>query len=440
LRLSSDANYYGQAKDAGRRAEANVDYQTLRQFRDRPEFPQFPENCGPGAATEPAPSATPLGSAGFPPNTIPGPGLPVYMSPDNANKLAKSLDRMRTAAAAGDRAGYDAARKDWDAGVANLGDQAKQAVDNTGRAQAAADQATLKRYQDNSPDFPQPPSPDNKKTSMAPLPAQSGYLVSATPFGGYIDLGGGLGANGAGGGNLAFAAPLGQSFGVSANVAGGAFAGSGFFDAGAFLYARDPSLGLIGPSIALAYSGAFGGVTVGSAAINFEGYAGRFTPFAAVGVAIANDASGVTTAPTTGGGLAIGSNIGTFAAVAAGITYYPIDNLALTVAFSDLADRTAYKAGFEYLLADEIACACASFFADGFVGNGNAGGVLAGIKLSFGPAAKSLIRRHREDDPVSAPYGINGYYGLDALGAAIRAYSLDLQRIPPPPSIATPGP
>jgi hypothetical protein len=47
----------------------------------------------------------------------------------------------------------------------------------------------------------------------------------------------------------------------------------------------------------------------------------------------------------------------------------------------------------------------ASLFASGNVSEGGDGAVLGGLRLYFGQQPKTLIRRHREDDPILGGIG-----------------------------------
>jgi len=232
------------------------------------------------------------------------------------------------------------------------------------------------------------------------LPAESGYNYSLTPYAGYTNLGTASGGNGVGGLTGSFAAPLGHDFGILMDATSAAFNGGGLFGGGALAFARDPGIGLIGPSIQVMHSTTSGGYSFGFGAINWEGYWGRVTPFGSVGAAVIE-------------------NAGTFLAGGGGIALYPTDNVALVASVSSVAGQTIYSGGIEYLLDEPIGTSAASLFVNGFGGSNYSGGVLAGVSLKFGRGSerKTLIRRHREDDPVSAPYSGSG--GLNNLGFAL---------------------
>jgi hypothetical protein len=56
--------------------------------------------------------------------------------------------------------------------------------------------------------------------------------------------------------------------------------------------------------------------------------------------------------------------------------------------------------GMEYQLPADFVSG-ASLFAEGRIGEEDYGSVLGGIRIAFGAGEKSLIRRHREDDPTN---------------------------------------
>lgn len=81
------------------------------------------------------------------------------------------------------------------------------------------------------------------------------------------------------------------------------------------------------------------------------------------------------------------------------IRYYPIDNLMLTAGVADYAVTWLGVGGLEFQPGFE-SMPGATFFLSGFGGGDASYKVTAGIRFHFG-APKTLIRRHREDDPPS---------------------------------------
>lgn len=86
------------------------------------------------------------------------------------------------------------------------------------------------------------------------------------------------------------------------------------------------------------------------------------------------------------------------------LAYYPDDNLMLSVghAFSFKKHAVTFQA--EKLLTGLSGRGVATaVFAQGLVSEGGHGGAMAGVTFYFGASDKSLIRRHREDDPPNYP-------------------------------------
>jgi hypothetical protein len=75
-------------------------------------------------------------------------------------------------------------------------------------------------------------------------------------------------------------------------------------------------------------------------------------------------------------------------------SYYATDDLRLYVGGNILADQEFLRAGLEYQFADAMT---ASFGAK--IGENDYVGITGGLSFYFGSDDKSLIRRHREDDP-----------------------------------------
>lgn len=220
-------------------------------------------------------------------------------------------------------------------------------------------------------------------SSFAQAPAVDS-LPAVSQVNGKISLE--AGATGARGGSSAvgiaqgsLTAPLGHSFGVQvdglAATSYSSFGGGG----AAHLFWRNPQIGLFGPIAALA---GYRGATVGWYGAEGEIYAPLFTVGAYGGY---QDAGA--TAFVASGGFYHGR-----------LTVYPIADLALTVGGGQFAGRTLGNGRIEYQ-PDFIARRNVSFFVDGSAGDSAFYRVTGGVRLYFGPE-KTLVRRHREDDPV----------------------------------------
>jgi hypothetical protein len=177
--------------------------------------------------------------------------------------------------------------------------------------------------------------------------------------------------------------PLGHTFGLqidgNAATAFNAFAGGGT----AHLFWRDPAIGLFGP-VATVEGG--NGVRFGWYGAEAELYAGVFT-FGAWG--------GYHNAVDDGLGLAASSGY-----YGGSLTFYPIPDLALSAGAGSEFGRASGRGTLEFQ-PDLTARRNVAFFVTGEVTQPSGYTVTAGVRLYFGPD-KSLIRRHREDDPSFA--------------------------------------
>jgi hypothetical protein len=205
------------------------------------------------------------------------------------------------------------------------------------------------------------------------LPAVSGINGKFSLEGGGTSTAGQSSAIGIGQGSIT--APLGHSFGVQidgiAATAYRSFAGGGDLQ----LFWRDPQFGLVGAFAGLAGSG---GTTVGAYGAQAEIYG----PSVTVGA--------------YGGYQSGGASSGGF--YSGRLTVYPIPDLALTISGGQYVD-SAFGAGQLEYQPDFISGRNVSFFVGGSAGDNSYYSVTGGVRFYFGPV-KSLIRRHREDDPL----------------------------------------
>jgi hypothetical protein len=81
------------------------------------------------------------------------------------------------------------------------------------------------------------------------------------------------------------------------------------------------------------------------------------------------------------------------------LRFYATDNFMIQAGARHADDFTAGRVGIEFQPAIQ-ALPGLSFFADGWIGEDNYDAAYAGIRYYFGPE-KSLIKRHREDDPAN---------------------------------------
>ncbi len=208
--------------------------------------------------------------------------------------------------------------------------------------------------------------------------------------------------------------PLGHQFGLQLDgvvgaVDGNAIDGVEVFAGAAHLFWRDPSRGLVGAYASAIHADIFGGLNVYRGGLEGAVYPGRFTIEGIIGVFHADF-----------------SDTDFFADAELG--YYPDDDVRLSLGYSVVADDHVFKFGGEWAFASQAGTA-SSTFVDGYVNADGDGLAIAGLRFYFGQNDKTLIRRHREDDPQSARLGAinfhfsrNQTYG-DSCDACTDAYS-----------------
>jgi hypothetical protein len=80
------------------------------------------------------------------------------------------------------------------------------------------------------------------------------------------------------------------------------------------------------------------------------------------------------------------------------LSYYPTDNWKVSVGHRFVGGNHMAAVGTEYLFSLGGGTA-ASAFVEGRIGDRNNRAVFGGLNIYFGQKDKTLIRRHREDDP-----------------------------------------
>jgi hypothetical protein len=202
-------------------------------------------------------------------------------------------------------------------------------------------------------------------------------------------------------GGASLSIPVGDRFGLQADFA----AVDGFTDTAVsgtlHAFTRDPNAYLFGAI------GGFG--TVGSTDVWYVGPEAELyidnISIEATGGWMNVDVAGVTSDKMFG---------------VADLGLYATDNLRLNLGVSSIADFESGHAGLEWNLADMGAPV--SFTLDGRIGESNYRAISAGFTFYFGgDSNKSLIRRHREDDPRNR--------SLDIFAGAGNAF------VPPAPTV-----
>ena len=207
--------------------------------------------------------------------------------------------------------------------------------------------------------------------------------------------------NSTGGGIGTITIPIGHSFGAQLDMGAGALGKRPLGEASGHLFWRDPEKGLVGVYGSGMLLGSKVGRGVWTAAGEFEAYIGRFTGSAIIGVQGASGYTGnVSARYINGHGNKSVFNIADYFHDQVEATFYPLDDLALSVGHIYSFNRNAVTGEIEYLLPEFRGGNIApSAFISGAYGWNNSSNIMAGIRVYFGNYDKSLIRRHREDDP-----------------------------------------
>ena len=207
--------------------------------------------------------------------------------------------------------------------------------------------------------------------------------------------------NGIGGAVGTITVPIGHSFGAQLDMGAGAFGNRPLGEASGHLFWRDPEKGMVGVYGSGMLLGSKIGRGVWTAAGEFEAYLGRFTGRAILGVQGATAYTGdVSTRDLNAFGGQSVFNIADYFHDQVEATFYPVDDLALSIGHIYSFNRNAITGEVEYLLPQFRGGNIApSVFVSGAYGWNNSSNIMAGIRVYFGNHDKTLIRRQREDDP-----------------------------------------
>lgn len=169
--------------------------------------------------------------------------------------------------------------------------------------------------------------------------------------------------------------PLGHRFGLQADGVLGSVQSELYGHAAAHLFWRDPSQGLLGGYTSWT---TWDSIDAFRAGVEGEAYLGQFTLTGVVGAEWGDVDNGL------------------FSIADVGV--YATDNMRFTVGHRYAEEvGHAFAAGVEYQFRSTASTGW-SVFADGRIGEDDYQSIFAGLKIYFGDD-KSLIRRHREDDP-----------------------------------------
>jgi hypothetical protein len=204
-------------------------------------------------------------------------------------------------------------------------------------------------------------------------------------------------------GGLSFSFPVGDAFGIQADLAAVDALGDTLYGGNLHLFTRDPNSYLLGVTGGAGFSDNASLYYIGPEA---ELYLGNLSIEAWAGYLNA-DVDGASSSDEF---FAFGD-----------IALYATDNLRLTVGASSIAEFETAHAGLEWQMGD-IGLPM-SFTADARFGEDDFIALRAGVSFYFGAEDKSLIRRHREDDPRNR--------SLDIFSAAGDAFAPVVADTPP---------
>jgi hypothetical protein len=182
--------------------------------------------------------------------------------------------------------------------------------------------------------------------------------------------------------------PLGHSFGLQADGALGRIDEDTMGGGGLHLFTRDPSSYLLG-----AYGSyhTWNGIDIWRAAAELQLYVARFSLDGLAGYE-------TVAVPGTIGGLTVLDPHDDHVFGQVDLAYYPIDDLRLYGGYRYVNETSLGAAGVEYLM--RAFGSPISLFAKSDFGQEEYNRITGGLKFYLGPnAQKSLIQRHRTEDP-----------------------------------------
>ena len=225
-----------------------------------------------------------------------------------------------------------------------------------------------------------------------PLPAVDGINAKIDGYGGGANH-----SNGFYGTNGSLSVPLAQQWGLQLDGGVGSDKGIGAYSGAGHIFWRDPSIGLLGAYGSYSHwngveTQTFGHISANTGRFAAEGdyYLSRWT---------LSGIAGVETVSLNSTVLRFSVPNRFFDHVSA--AYYVTDNFKLSAGHLYAFDTHFLTLGNEYGFALGSG-RMASLFTEGWIGEHGNNAVLAGLRVYFGQHDKSLIDRHRQDDPTLA--------------------------------------
>lgn len=234
--------------------------------------------------------------------------------------------------------------------------------------------------------------------AFAPSPAVDGVNYKVEAFGGssaHRILGPRFDSAWSAGLAGAVAIPVGQSFGLQVDAALASVEGDVTGAGAAHVFWRNPASALIGLYGSWSRRSADDSSQV-RLGLEAQYYLARVTLGGVGGFERTIAAASTLTVPGFGVINLPGSQNRAFAAF--DLSWYATDNFRLSGGYRYFNGRSAAAAGLEYMVQTGQGAAY-SFFAEGRAGEDRYLAGMAGVRVYFGQKDKTLIRRHREDDP-----------------------------------------
>jgi hypothetical protein len=196
--------------------------------------------------------------------------------------------------------------------------------------------------------------------------------------------GGGFDHNATGLFGASISSPLSHSYGLQIDGLIGGTDDGGIYGGAAHLFWRNPNKGLVGvySSVTHVENVSQGDYTHYTVAFEGQAYSGRMSFESIVGYE---------------GGDNVEKGLFTISNVA----YYPSDNMRLYAGIRYIQEDLYGAGGVELQLQPSSFASGMSLFGEGRVHDDDSWQAWAGVRFHFGGGSKSLIRRHREDDPAN---------------------------------------
>jgi hypothetical protein len=190
-----------------------------------------------------------------------------------------------------------------------------------------------------------------------------------------------------------YSLPLGDRYGLQLDGIAGTYDARFVGATAAHLFWRDPNRGTLGLFGSITHWDRFGGLNVWHFAPEFEIYAGRWTLQAIAGVETGNSGSQIV------GNLVESFDIPTRFFDKVNLAYYLTDDWKAFVGHRYVGGKNALALGSEFAFRVN-GPVMGSLFVEGRIGEEDFKGLWGGLRFYGGMKDKTLIQRHRQDDPI----------------------------------------